>query len=208
MEDCRVSACNALDESVLIFVGKLFEGLESSLRKEERGADSSEHEEGEQLENVVEPSISAADILQASETNLSDNGAELATGSRDTVSRGPIPSWEGFAWNDEGSDVRAEVLEEIGEAVEEDKGALGVGNKRVISEAKDDEEDGERGEAHKLKWLPAPNIDDQKRSVVSWDKAGSGQDEVADGHIVQIGVDSALWGTTADAAETDGSEDN
>ena len=63
----------------------------------------------------------AANILQPLETNLRNNSTKLATRRRDTVSSRPITCWEGFTGNDERRRVRPEVLEEVREAVEEDK---------------------------------------------------------------------------------------
>ena len=79
----------------------------------------------------------AADVLQLREADLRDDGAELARGGRDTVRGGAVARGEDLAGDDERGRVRAEVLEEVGEAVEEDErlGSGGCGGKFIISKA-------------------------------------------------------------------------
>ena len=65
---------------------------------------------------MLDECVLAADIPEASETNLGNNRAELARGGRDTVRSGTVASGEGFAGDNEGGSVGAKVLEKIGEA--------------------------------------------------------------------------------------------
>jgi hypothetical protein len=77
------------------------------------------------------------DISQAGEADLRDDGAKLAACRRDTVCRGAVTSGEDLSRHNEGGNVGAKVLEEVGEAVKEDE-PLGVGmsfGQCVIAEA-------------------------------------------------------------------------
>ena len=90
---------------------ELFKGLALGLRNEKRGEDTEEHEEGEDLEDVVEPGrgvggSSTADT-EGTDEDLSDDGTNFARGGRDTVRGGTVASREALAGNDEGGGVRA-----------------------------------------------------------------------------------------------------
>ena len=77
---------------------------------------------------MVEPAVLAAcalEVGEASKADLCDDSAELAGRGRDTVGSRTVASREDLAGNDERSRVGAEVLEEVGEAVEEDERLLG-----------------------------------------------------------------------------------
>jgi hypothetical protein len=98
------------------------------------------------------------------------------------VSRGTITGRENFAGNHESCGIWPEVLEEIRQAVEEDKGLLGGigGGKFVVSETlkwalsvlitsilrkpptHDNEQDGEDRESHELDGLATPGINEQE----------------------------------------------
>lgn len=68
-----------------------------------------------------------ANVDQTSESNLSDDGTELATSSRHTVRGRAVSGGEDLSRDDESRAIWTEVLEEVGEAVEEDEGALALG---------------------------------------------------------------------------------
>ena len=69
--------------------------------------------------------VRAVNILQAGETYLGDNRAELATGGGNAVSGRTVTSGKGLSRNDERGGVRTKVLEEVGQTVEEHKRLLG-----------------------------------------------------------------------------------
>lgn len=79
----------------------------------------------------------AANILQAGKAYLGDNGSELATGGRNTVGCTSVTRREHFTRYNKCGGVWAEVLEEVGQAVEENKGAgsSGGGGEFVVTEA-------------------------------------------------------------------------
>jgi hypothetical protein len=54
---------NALDEIVLIFVGELFESPALGLGQEQGGEDAGQHEKGEDLEDVLDKRVGAANVL-------------------------------------------------------------------------------------------------------------------------------------------------
>ncbi len=66
------------DEVVLVLVREVLEGEALGLGKKEGRPDTGEHEEGEELEDVVDPGVGAANVLEAREADLGDDGAELA----------------------------------------------------------------------------------------------------------------------------------
>lgn len=131
------------------------------------------------------------DVPETREADLSDDSAELATRGRDTVAGGAVASGERLTGHDERRRVRAKVLEEVGEAVEEDERLLGARRRDelVVAEAHAAEEYGEHGEAHELDRLAAPRVDEQEGGPVAGDEAGGGQDHVADANVLQVGVD-------------------
>ena len=100
----------------------------------------------------------AANILQPLETNLRNNSTKLATRRRDTVSSRPITCWEGFTGNDKRRRVRPEVLEEVGETVEDDETVSGsVGRcETIVTEAHCSEKDRKDAESHELDGLASP----------------------------------------------------
>jgi len=148
------------NEAFLVLLGKVLEGEALGLGEEEGREDTSQHEEGEDLENVLEESVLAANVDETREADLGNNGTELARGSRDTMAGRPVSGGEDLAGNDEGSGVGPEVLEEVGHTVEEDKGFLGVGSTvgdhLVVTEAHGAENDGQDSETHELDGLSAP----------------------------------------------------
>lgn len=54
--------------------------------------------------------------------------------------------------------VHTEILEEVGQAVKEDESTLGVVEDGVVSEAHDDEDDGEHDESHQLNGFTTPLV--------------------------------------------------
>jgi hypothetical protein len=68
--------------------------------------------------------MSVDSILQHSKDNLRNDGTDLATTSRDTMSSGTVSRREYFARNDESRHVRSKILEEVGETVKEEKDIL------------------------------------------------------------------------------------
>ena len=90
---------------------ELLEGLALGLRDEKRGEDTAEHEEGEDLEDVVEPRRGVGGggtaNTEGTDKDLSDDGTDLARGGGDTVGSGTVASREALARDDEGSSVGA-----------------------------------------------------------------------------------------------------
>ncbi len=85
---------------------------------------------------MLDEFVLATNVLQAGEADLSDNGSELATGSRDTVRRTSVTRREHLTRDDERGRVGAEVLEEVGQAVKEyeGSGSCGGSGEFIISE--------------------------------------------------------------------------
>lgn len=87
--------------------------------------------------HVLDEVVGTADIHKLTEADLSNDGTELATGGRDTVTGRAITSGENFSRYNESSAVGAKILEEVGQAVEEDKSLLAArgGGELVVTEA-------------------------------------------------------------------------
>ena len=81
---------------------------------------NSNNEHAQMTKKMVRLRI-APDILQVRKPDLRDDSAELPARGRDTVRGGAIARREDLAGNDERGRVRAEVLEEVREAVEYDE---------------------------------------------------------------------------------------
>lgn len=81
----------------------------------------------------------SAVVLELTESNLCDDSAKLSAGSRDTVGGRAIARGKNFARYHESCDVGTKVLEEIGEAVEENEGLSRrrSGGQLFVSEAFD-----------------------------------------------------------------------
>ena len=153
----------------------------------------------------------AADILETRKADLSDDSAELARGSRDTVGGTPVTSGEHFTGYNERGRVGTEVLEEVGQAVEEHEGLGGGsgGNELVVAEAHDTEENCEDDEAHELDGLAAPGVDEEEGSPVAGNETGDDDDEVTDGDVPEVLVDGSGTGERlVGGTETDGVEDD
>jgi len=103
----------------LVLVREVFQRPLLRLRNEERREDTGQHEEGKDFHDVLDELVLATNVDKLAKAKLGNNGAELSGGSGDTVCCRAVTRGEGFAGNDEGGRVGTEVLEEVGEAVEE-----------------------------------------------------------------------------------------
>ncbi len=91
--------------------GQLLERLALSLGDQQGGENTAEHEEGEDLHDVVEPGRGGAAWGGAAgpkgaEDDLGDDGADFARGGGETVRGGAVTGREAFAGYDEGGGVR------------------------------------------------------------------------------------------------------
>lgn len=120
-----------------------------------------------------------------------------------------ITSWEGLARDNESGGVGAEVLEEVGQAVEEDEGLGGGGGsgELVVTETHDDEDNGKHDEAHKLNGLATPAVDEDEGNPVSGDETGDGEDQVSDTDVPEV-VEDLEGPSAAGSSETDGGQDD
>lgn len=101
------------------FTGQLLESLALGLRDQESGEDTAEHEEREDLHDVVEPwrwvfRCGVALGSEGAKHDLGNDGADFAGCGRETVRGGAVAGWEAFSGHDKGGGVGAEVEEELG----------------------------------------------------------------------------------------------
>ena len=80
----------------------------------------------------------------------STGGSRGTLRTRDAVRRGPVPRREDLGGDDEGRRVRAIVLEEVRQAVEEDEGPDCILLELVVAEAHAAQSDRETNEAREL----------------------------------------------------------
>jgi len=130
--------------------------------------------------------IGSTNVLELTEANLSDDGAELSTSSRDTMASRAVTSGENFARNYESCCIGTKILEEVGEAIEEYESLLcgWGGGEFVVAKTEDNEKDGEHNEAHELDGPSSPAVDEQEGNPVSRDKTGCGKDQIPDADIL------------------------
>jgi hypothetical protein len=186
------------------FAGKLLEGLALGLGDEERSEDTEEHEEGEDLEDVVQPrrrvggsGLSAN--TEGTNNDLSDDGTNLTRGGGETVGSGTVTSGEALSGDDEGGGVGAEVEEELAENVET---KLAARANDIVTETEDAEEDGEESETHELDGLATNGINESDSNPVTGDGTSADNDQVTDSGVVVDLVHVLATGVT------DGLEDN
>lgn len=186
----------------LVLATELLKRLALGLGDAQRGEAAEQHEEGEDLEHVVQPRavvvLGGAARLEGRDGALADDGADLARGGRDTVGRGPVARREHLARHDEGGGVGAEVEEELGQDIDDQEAVLVVCGDPVVGEAHDHEEDGEDDEAHHLDRLAAKGIDGGDSNPVARHGAGQDNNEVADGSVEQDLVGAGVLGRVAD----------
>ena len=184
---------------------KLLKSLALGLGNEKGGEDTAQHEEGEDLHDVVEPRrrIGGGWVTlgsERSEDSLSNNGADLARGGRQTVGGGSVTCREAFSRNNEGGGVGAKIEEKLSQDIQGQETAL---IQVVVGETNDNEDDGEEDEAHQLNWLTADGIDSGNGDPVTWDGASADDDQVADSSVVQHFPHGVTFGV-ADGLENDG----
>ena len=82
---------------------------------------------------MLDKFVLPADVFHAGKPDLRNDGTELAARRGYTVCRGPVTGREGLSGDDECSSVRPEVLEEVGQAVQEDEPLrVGVGLSQLV----------------------------------------------------------------------------
>jgi hypothetical protein len=91
-------------DSIVVFAGKLFKGLASSLGNEEGGEAAEQHEESVDLQDVVQPVLTIVS-LEGGDGTLADDGTNLARGGRDTVRGGTVSGGEDFTRDNESGGV-------------------------------------------------------------------------------------------------------
>jgi len=159
---------------------------------------------------VLDESVGTTNISETSETDLSHNSPKFTRSGGDTVCGGTVTSGENLSRNDEGRGVGAEVLEKVGQAVEEDEslGSTGSGDKLVVCETHDDESASKHAETKKLDRLASPRVDEKEGDPVSGDETCDSKDQVTDGNVVQVVVDlegsGRCWGSETDGGQDDG----
>jgi hypothetical protein len=84
----------------LVFIREFFQCLALGLGQEQGRGDTGEHEEGEDLEDVLDKRVGAADVLQACEPDLGKDRTELAGGGGDAVGGRAVAGRERLAGDD------------------------------------------------------------------------------------------------------------
>lgn len=201
-----IGATVGVGDSVVVLAAELLERLASSLRNEQCGEATEQHEESVNLQDVVHP-ILAIVRLQSRNGTLTNDGTNLARGGRDTVGGRTVSGWEYFAGNNEGRGVGAwqnvsnlrysfsskalitrqsirltKVEEELSKDVNSQQA---VGRDVVVSKTHDDEQNGEDDEATELDSFAAKGVDGGDRDPVSRHSTSQNNNQVTNGGIVQ-----------------------
>jgi hypothetical protein len=159
---------------------------------------------------VPDESVGATNVTKRGEPDLGDDSTKFSGSGGHTVGGGTVTSWEDLTRDDEGGDVGAEVLEKVGEAIEEDEsfGSSAGGDELVVAETHADESASENDEAHELDRLSSPRVDEKEGNPVSGDETSNRKNQVTDGDVPQVEVD--LFGCSAfgGRAKTDGGQDD
>jgi hypothetical protein len=200
----------ATDEVFLVLSRELFESLALGFWNQEGRENTRQHEQGEDLENVLNESVGTTDITKTGESDLGDNSTKLAGSGRDTVGGGTVTGGEDLSRNDKSRRVGAKVLEEVRQTIKEDECLLSPigGREFVVRETHDDECASEHTETEKLDGLAAPRVDEKEGNPVSRNETGDGKNQVTDGDVVQVVEDflgsSRVWRSEADGGQDDG----
>lgn len=192
-------------DGIVVLTAELFEGLALGLGDAQGGGTAEKHEEGKDLEDVVQPragvGLGGTADAETGNGTLANDGANLARGGRDTVRGGTVAGGEDLTGDNEGGGVGAKVEEELGNDVD---GEEAVGGELVEGEAHDDEENGQDDEATHLDGLAANGVNGGDGDPVARDGTGEDNDDVADGGVVEELVD--VGDGVARGGETDGLE--
>ena len=160
--------------------------------------------------HVLHESVSTTNVTKLGESDLGNNSTKLSGGGGDTMGSGTVASGEDLSRDDEGGRVGAEVLEEVGQAVEEDEslGSTTGGNELVVGETHDNEGASKNDETHQLDRLAPPGVDEKEGDPVSGDETSDGENQVTDRDVVQVVEDllgsSGVWRSEADGGQNDG----
>lgn len=172
-------------------LGQLFEGLSLGLGNEEGDEESTEHEEGENLHDVVKPTSggltvsSTVVVNQSTNNDLGDNSSDLTSSGRDTVGRRSVSGGEHLSGNNEGGGVGAKVFKELTQNVACKQTSI---VDLVVSETDNTEESNQNEETSNLNGLSANGIDGDHRNPVSGNGSGTDKNQVTDGVLHQSRV--------------------
>lgn len=187
----------------VVLLSKLLKSLSLGLRNKHRSEDTKQHEQSVDLHDVVEPAVllvsGAAVVNEGSEHTLSNNGANLARGSRETMGSGTVAGGEDLTGDDKGGHVGTKVAEKLGKNV---KGKKTVVAELVVGKTDDAENDSKDDETTNLNGLAADGINGCDRGPVTGDGTSTSKDNVADADIVQVAVNVVL------ASITDGTQND
>lgn len=173
-----------VDEGVSVLTGQLLQGLALGLGDEKSSEDTAQHEQSEDLHNVLEPGsgrgVLGSTVNQRAKHTLGDDGANLARGGGDTVGGGTVTGREALSRDNESGSVGSEVEEELGNDVESEKTVVGL-EKRVVGKADHDEDNGQDGEAHQLDGLTSNGINGGHGHPVTRNGTSTDQNQITNG---------------------------
>lgn len=162
---------------LIVFLSQLLKGLSLSLLDQQSRKDAQQHEQGVDLQHVVEPRalvvLGRTSGPERGDGTLADDGADLARGGRDSVGRGPVACREALSGDDKGGRVGAKVEEELRQDID---GQQAVVAQFIVGEAHDDEEDREDYEATELDGLAAYGVDRRDGDPVTGDSTSQDDD--------------------------------
>lgn len=174
---------------VKVFAREFLEGLALGLGNQESGEDTAKHEESKNLHDVLEPrgvggTSRSATVNERPEDTLSNDGADFARGSRETVRGGTVASREAFSRHDEGGGIGTEVEEELSQHVESKETVVRV-LQWIIGKTNNNEENGKHDKTTKLDRFTAKGINGSHGNPVTRNGTRADENQVADSGVVE-----------------------
>jgi len=173
--------------SKVILVRQLLQSLALGLGNQEGDNETDEHEQGKDLEQLGDEGVGTTAILQLRETNLGNDGAQLAGTGGDTVTGGTVTGREDLTGDDEGGRVGSEVLEELGGGKEEDEEGDRVVADLVVGETEDAEKDAGHDETENLDLDASQTLNGEDSDPVTGDGTQENNDDLTDSGVPASG---------------------
>lgn len=181
-----------------ILVRQLLKGLALGLGDQEGDQKTNEHEEGKDLEQLGDESVGATAVLELGESDLGNNGTELAGTGSDTVTGRTVTGREDLTGDNEGGRVGAKVLEELGGSEQENEEDDRVVLDLVVGETQDTEKDAGHDETNDLDLDTAETLNGEDGDPVTGDGTQENNDD-----LTNSGVPDGLESITLDGREVD-----
>jgi len=137
---------------------------------------------------MIDPLVGAANVFEGAEADLGNNCTKLATGCGNAVAGGAIAGREHLARDNEGGRVGAKVEEKLGQREKNKEEDGRVVEDGIVTEAEDEEDDGQNGETTELDGLATNLLNGEHGDPIARNGAQQIDDDVTDDSVVEVGV--------------------